>query len=526
VQSRQATIPFSQRIFDNQDITMSRASINTGSQHFGEEITPCSQTASPMRVAIIGDFSGRQNKKIHKPETITQRRHLRLTKDNFERVFSSLSIGLHLPSSDAQICFTEFDDLHPDFLYERLPLFSNLKKLQRQLLTTDQFKSAVSEIQQWATFKAERPILENNKESSEDYSFDNMLDAVLSSSNQQHRYQNSPDGKIDQLIKDIVSPYLSPKADPRQAEMLAAVNAAKSSAMRKILHHSDFQHLEASWRSLYFLIKRLEDNPQLELNIIDISKAELQADLQQADNELEQAQIFQALVANQATQGQDLYHLILGDFFINPDEADLNMLIDMSTIAQSANATFLCGAKESLAGCESLAESDNPENWIPSYDDSFPSSWNAIRDFEACKHTLLSAPRFMLRLPYSKMSSVIDSFEFEELPDQLNHEYYLWGNSAYLQLLLLMQSYNQHQWNLKLSQAHPIGDMPLHIKTEDNETTIKPCAEVLLSDRTAQELYDQGISVIRSVKNQDKIVIPTVNALAFNQILKGKWNSH
>ncbi len=178
-----------------------------------------------------------------------------------------------------------------------------------------------------------------------------------------------------------------------------------------------------------------------------------------------------------------------------------------------------------MAGCASLAESDNPENWTPPYDDSFPTSWNAIRDFEACEHALLSAPRFMLRLPYSKMSSIIDSFEFEELPDQLNHEYYLWGNSAYLQLLLLIQNYNQHQWNFKLGQAHPVGDMPLHIKTEDNETTIKPCAEVLLSDRTAQELYDQGISVIRSVKNQDKIVVPRVNALAFSQELKGKWNS-
>ena len=49
--------------------------------------------------------------------------------------------------------------------------------------------------------------------------------------------------------------------------------------MRDILHHPDFRALEAAWRSLHFLIRRLETDEQLTVSVLDVTKAELTADL-------------------------------------------------------------------------------------------------------------------------------------------------------------------------------------------------------------------------------------------------------
>lgn len=507
---------------------MSRSTINTSHVMFGEESRTQDSNGAPLRIAILGDFTGRQSRSQCEAQTLHTRQPIRITKDNFERVFSNLGIRLQLPSCEESLCFTEFDDLHPDFLYQRLPLFSQFKKLKKQLLNPELLPTAAAEIQQWASFKASEPVLESSDKSSGNENYGSMLDALLSETKGQHHYQASPDGQIDQLIKDIVTPYITPKADPRQAELLEAVEAASAEALRKLLHHSEFQQLEASWRSLHFLIKRLDSHTGLILEIIDISKEELLADLAQADSDLEQAGIFKALVANQAQLGQTPYHAIVGDFYIEPNEADLGLLIDMSTIAQSTGAIFISGANTALAGCASLTEADNPDNWLLAPQElshsDWQDAWQAVRDYEASEHCLLSAPRFLLRAPYGLQSATIDSFEFEELPKEHTHEFYLWGNSAYLQLYRIAQGYIDHGWSFNLNRAIEIDQLPLHIFKQNGESCVTPCAEINMTDTTAKALSDTGISVVRSVRHQDKAIVTPGESLAYSRKLHCAWD--
>ena len=54
--------------------------------------------------------------------------------------------------------------------------------------------------------------------------------------------------------------------------------------MRALLHAPDFQAMEAAWRAVFLLVRRLETGTQLKLYLIDISKAELAADLDSAED--------------------------------------------------------------------------------------------------------------------------------------------------------------------------------------------------------------------------------------------------
>ena len=87
------------------------------------------------------------------------------------------------------------------------------------------------------------------------------------------------------MIRDIVQPYLAPQIDDaQQAELVALVDYAIGAQMRAVLHHPDFQALEAAWRGLDFLIRRLDTDSGLQIFILDVTKGELGADLNSADD--------------------------------------------------------------------------------------------------------------------------------------------------------------------------------------------------------------------------------------------------
>ena len=106
-----------------------------------------------------------------------------------------------------------------------------------------------------------------------------------------HTLQSS----LDRLFKDIIAPHIVEKTDPRQPELVAEIDRATSALMRSLLHHTDFQSLEALWRSAYELVSRLETGESLQLYLLDISQAELAQDLLSAGENLETSAVYQLL---------------------------------------------------------------------------------------------------------------------------------------------------------------------------------------------------------------------------------------
>lgn len=502
---------------------MSRATTNTSGAVFssGEESAPAPQVQEKaLKIAIVGDFSGRESRGLCDPSTIGQRPALRVNKDNFEQIFERLQVRVKLPVTDEPLDLLEYDDLHPDYLYSRVPMFQQFIDLEKQLLNPAQFDAAAAEIQSWADYKSDAVTADSTTNSSAQ----SMLDAILDSRNYQQQYENSPGGQIDKLIKDIVSPYITAKQDPRQDQLLEAINSASSESMRKIMHNSGFQQLEASWRSLQLLIRRLESHSHLQIHIVDISKEELLADLRSADDDLEQAQIFKRLVSSQTSSGDQPFNLVVGDFNIEDFEQDISLLIDMGTIAEAVGSCFIAGADTRLAGCPTLAGSVDPDDWYYRLDTDFSKGWEALRDYSASAHIALAAPRFLLRLPYGAETSTTDCFNFEELTPDAGHKYYLWGNSAYLLTLLLCEGYLDSGMQLRPGQKQDIDGMPVHVYQQSGEKRIKACAEAMVTDRGAKRFKGSGLNLVRSVQGQDRVLLPEFISLHVSGELKGPWS--
>lgn len=498
---------------------MNRATINSGEAFFrGERDGIRRQTSGELlKVAIVGDFSGRASRRQCEPETLPGRRAHRLTKDNFESLFEQLGVRLQLPTMDEPLSLLEFDDLHPDYLYSRLPLFRRFIELEKRLLNPREFDLAAEEMQQW------KPELEALQPQTEQrLGAESMLDAILSGRDYRDFRPGGGPIQVDRLIRDIVAPYVQQKPDRRQDSYLQALAEAASEAMRKIMHHSDFRQVEASWRSLQLLLRRLDDHPNLQLHMIDASKEELLADFARAEGDLEKSGVFKCLVERETASGNRPYNLVVGDFFITDEERDLHLLIDLATIAEAAGSALVVGGDSRLAGCPGLAGSVDPDDWHYPLSQEFAEGWQAVRDYSASAHVALAGPRFLLRLPYGADSSTTDCFAYEELTQEHGHNYYLWGNSAYLLALSVCQQFAR-SGQLEAVRAATYDCLPMHIRKSPQGQWIVPCAETLLTDRAAARFERAGISTLRSVQGRDQIVLPRLQSLAGGD-LRGPWN--
>src|ERR1039458_5663992 len=103
----------------------------------------------------------------------------------------------------------------------------------------------------------------------------NLLDQIAEQTAEAHEPALESDKSWDNVIRRIVTPHLTPKGDPRQDELVGQVDAATGAVLRAILGHPDFQALEAAWRSIFFLLQRVETGVDLKLYLIDLTREEL-----------------------------------------------------------------------------------------------------------------------------------------------------------------------------------------------------------------------------------------------------------
>jgi len=494
------------------------SSTNAGSLNTPENNAVETRADSPFCIAVLGDFSGQSDSSKLRP--------IEIDRDNLEEVMAKFKIRLHLNLSaneNIQIPLNELDDFHPDELYEKLESFEKLRSLRRRLKSKSSFADAAAEIQSWLPTKEptpNEPVVADDNTAPQPVT-ENLLDDILGSA-QSNSSAAVEATQIDRLIKSIVAPYVEAAADPRQNEMLEMVDAATESHMQNILHHPDFQAMEAAWQSLYFLIKRLETGPKLKIFILDISKQQLQQDL--AVNDLTSTSIYKLLC--DPSEGDHPWSILLGNYTFTDSIDDVLSLENIGSIAQQCNAPFIAAAHEKLAGCESFAKTSDYEDWNYTPSEGTEKAWTLLRQSAVASYIGLALPRFLLRLPYGSKSKPIDTFKFEEMTEKNNHSDYLWGNPAFIKAECLAQSFNKSGWNLQPGEVFQTDNLPVHYYNDEGETVSKPTAEIMLTEKGGEILNQSGLMSLWSVRNTDSIRSADYQSISENrQKLAGRWKS-
>lgn len=488
---------------------------------------PATQKDSPFCIAVMGDFSG-SSSALDNTQNAPRRKLIEIDRDNFEQVMAGFNIQLNLSLSDNEninVKLNELDDFHPDELYENIESFSQLRSLRRRLKNNNSFSAAATEIQSWLPSKNASDTttqhIENKTETNIEIPTENLLDSILGSqSDTPASAQSSEAHHIDRLIKSIVAPYVEPATDPRQNEMLAAVDQATQTHMQNILHHKDFQAIEATWQSLYFLVKRLQTGTKLKIFILDISKQALLQEL--AADDLSRSSIYKLFC--DPSEGDLPWSVLLGNYSFTDSIEDVLSLANIGSIARQANAAFIAAANETLAGCKAFAETADYADWNYTISEGTAKAWEMLRESPVAPHISLALPRFLLRLPYGKKSKPIDAFEFEEMTEENNHSDYLWGNAAFIKTENLARNFTENGWDMRSSEVFQTDNLPVHYYKEEGETVSKPITEIMLTEKGGEILNNNGLIALWSVRNMDCIRSTDYRSISKNSsTLKGRW---
>jgi len=468
---------------------MATISVNSGPITFGkkndqEPERGGSRTA--LRVLVLGNFSGDTPRTL----PLEARRHLRLDRDSFDEVFARLGVRLVTPMGGEPVRFQSLDELHPDHLYDSLALFARYRSLKKQLRSPSQFAKAVEALRESGLIADASP----HESTAEVQPPGNFWDSLLSN-------EAASTQTIDQWIRQTIAPFLEAKPHPQTEEYLTAVSQAENQLMRQFMHTGAFQQLEASWRSLDLLQRRVDLDHTCHLHVLDATLAELKADLAQAQGDTRNTALYRNLV-----QAERPYDVLVLDYPVLANADSLQILSMTMDIADHLGAVMLGGGSSAIAGKQDF--SLNADQPLP---EPLAQMWERLRSRPAAAGVFIAAPSYLVRLPFGKKTAVTDAFDFEELPEQGAHPYYLWGNGAYL-LLLAMITASERGGELHLATCR-IDEMPLHAYLdEEGDSAIKPCAEAYLSEPKIQQLEQAGMTVLQSIQNA-------------NSILIGRWNS-
>jgi type VI secretion system protein ImpC len=239
--------------------------------------------------------------------------------------------------------------------------------------------------------------------------------------------------------------------------------------MRSILHDPRFQALESAWRGIWTLVRRLQPDAGLKVYLWDTTLS--------------------ALPDAAALAKRGPWSLVIGNFAFGQSAADARRLQAVGQFASSLGAPFVAEA-------------------LPPDPDENSPEWRTLRKSALASWIGLVMPRFLLRLPYGRDTSPIDSFPFEEMPESV-HEHYLWGNPALCCGMVLGEAHRNSG-----REDRKIAGLPLHVYREKGEPVSKPCAEVLLGESDTEFLIEQGVMPLASVRGADAVILVRLQSIA------------
>lgn len=466
-----------------------------------------------FRLAVLGDFSGRANAgKLETGEALARRAPIEIDVDNMDDVLARMSLKLSLALGDAEdvveVPIGALDDFHPDQLVENVELFGTLLQFRRDLASRTGFARASKEVLSWSDEVALPPPPAQSRGALV------ATDLRLSDFARLTGRANARTGEtsIDDLVKRLVGPFVQPDRDARQEQLTARVDAALSAAMRRVLHHPDFQAAEAIWRGVELLVRRIETGARMQIVLYDVSAEELSADLA-AVEALEESGLYGMLVeqpALDADQGPISVVVGMYGFELSPPHADL--LGRVAQVAAASGAAFVTGIDP-----DALQTPMHQQHIL------IREAWTALWELPASAYLGLATVRFLLRMPYGKKSDPIDAFAFEEFTREEGLSGMLWANPALAAGLLLAQGWGKAGAKMKPGGISVIGDMPYYVyAAPDGAQVALPCTERLYSERQASQAVSYHVMPVVSLKGRPEVRLAGVCSVAGTP-LAGFW---
>ena len=301
----------------------------------------------------------------------------------------------------------------------------------------------------------------------------------------------------------------------RLSRDIARIDELLTSQINAILHHQSFQKLEASWRGLSYLVKKLPDNDSIKIRVLNISWAELVQDQTRA-LEFDQSQLFRKIYdAEFGHPGGQPFGVLLGDYEIHLRPGsdhpydDLEALSKISGVAAAAFAPYITGVHPSFFGLDSFTDLERPLSLSRVFEQVDYLKWRSFRLSADARFVGLTLPRMLMRLPHDPDSPGGRRLRFREDVEGPDRSKYLWGSAVYAFGSVLIRGFINSGWLADIRGVrHGMGERGVRVCLDDGGLVTglpahsfgtdrlglatKSSTEVIVTDTREKELDELG----------------------------------
>ena len=290
-------------------------------------------------------------------------------------------------------------------------------------------------------------------------------------------------------------------------ERVAEIDKIISDQLNAIMHHEDFQALEASWTGLRDMVFGTETSSRLKLRLMNVSKKELLKDLETAvDHDM--SVLFKKVYEEEyGTFGGHPYSLLIGDYYFGRHPQDMALLQRISKVAAASHAPFIASVAPAMFDMKSFTDLGIPRDMSKIFESAELATWRSFRESEDSRYVAMVLPKYAARLPYGAKTNPVETFGFEENVDGKDHTKYLWAKSAYQLGLRITEAFAKHGWSTAIRGVEgggKVSGMTAHsYKTDEGDVVLKCPTEVTITDRREKELNDLGFIAVVNSKGSD-----------------------
>jgi type VI secretion system protein ImpC len=314
---------------------------------------------------------------------------------------------------------------------------------------------------------------------------------------------------VGEFAEQVIAKTVSVDAGLVKAieERIRQLDDLISDQLNAILHAKPFQDLEASWRGLHYLVMKTETGTRLKLRLLNLTRQELQNDLEKA-TEFDQSALFKKVYEEEyGTFGGHPYSCLVGDFAFGRHPNDIALIEKISEVAAAAHAPFIAAASPALFDMDSWVDLGVPRDLAKGFDTLDLMTFQNFRKGEDSRYVTLVLPRFLLRLPYGAKTRPVEGFGYEEKVSGKDHSNYLWGNAAFLLAERITDAFAKYGWTAAIRGVEGGGrveGLPAHIyDTDEGDRALKCPTEVSITDRREKELNDLGFIALVHAKGEN-----------------------
>jgi type VI secretion system protein ImpC len=312
-------------------------------------------------------------------------------------------------------------------------------------------------------------------------------------------------------------------ATPNPRDLVEAICADIDLALARqinlILHHPEFQAMEATWRGLHFLVIGVQTGPELKIRVLNASKRDLSRSLRKYRGVAwDKSPLFRRVYEEEYGQfGGEPFGLLVGDYLFDHRPEDVQLISDIAAIAAVAHAPFVGNAAPSIMQMESWTELANPRDLLRIFQTPEYVAWRALRAAEDTRYIALCLPRFLARLPYGARTNPVDAFAFEEETEIEGLQNYLWANAAYAFATNVARAFETYGWCTRIRGVDGGGlveDLPsLSFPTADGAVDLHGVTEIALSERREADLARAGFMPLVQRKHEGNAVFISAQSL-------------